>query len=234
MTHRTEVAIDFPAVKRRKVETQFSGGEITSDGGVLLLRQIDRHLGLLESVDAAIKDPRDPRDPRYIQHSQLSLLRQRIYGLCLGYEDLNDHESIRLDPAIQSAVDREDELGSAPTLCRLENRVDRQAAIDLHEVIVNQFIDSFKRSPKELILDFDATDDRIHGSQEGRFFHGYYDHYCFLPLYVFCKEQLLVSYLRPSNIDGAKHTWAILSQTGSLVLVEIWFYPKSLNPSFQI
>ena len=208
MTNCTPICFDFPALKRRKIQAQFSGGEITSDGGVLLLRQMDRQLGLLESVDAMIPDP---RDARYVQHSQLSLLRQRIYGLCLGYEDLNDHDQIRLDPAIQTAIDCDSALGSSPTLCRLENRADRQMAVDLHEVMVDQFIDSFKRAPKKLILDFDATDDRVHGSQEGRFFHGYYDHYCFLPLYVFCKEQLLVSYLRPSKIDGAKHTWAILS-----------------------
>lgn len=208
MTNCTQTSIEFPALNRRRIEAQFCGGEITSDGGALLLREMDRQLGLLRSVDGVIPDP---RDPRYIQHSQISLLRQRIYGLCLGYEDLNDHEQIRLDPAIQSAVERENELGSAPTLCRLEDRADRQVAVDLHGVMVNQFIESFKRAPRKLILDFDATDDRVHGQQEGRFFHGYYDHYCFLPLYVFCKEQLLVSYLRPSKIDGAKHAWAILA-----------------------
>ncbi len=132
MTNCTQVSIEFPPLNRRKIEAQFCGGEITSDGGVLLLRQIDRCLGLLESADTVIADP---RDPRYIQHPQLSLLRQRVYGLCLGYEDLNDHEQIRIDPAIQSAVERNSELGSAPTLCRLENRADRRTAINLHEVI---------------------------------------------------------------------------------------------------
>ena len=106
---------------------------------------------------------------------------------------------------------RSEELASSPTLCRWENRADRETAGRMHEVIVEQFIASFKAAPKELILDFDATDDVVHGNQEGRFFHGYYDHYCFLPLYVFCRNQLLVSYLRPSKIDGAKHAWAILA-----------------------
>ncbi len=96
-------------------------------------------------------------------------------------------------------------------MCRLENRTDRHTAVRIHEVIVEQFIASFKRSPKELILDFDATDAPVHGQQAGRFFHGYYDRYCFLPLYVFCGDQLLVSYLHPSRIDGAKHAWAILA-----------------------
>ena len=96
-------------------------------------------------------------------------------------------------------------------MCRLENRLDRQAALAIHEGLVKQFLVSFDEAPKELILDFDATDNRVYGGQEGRFFHGYYDAYCFLPLYVFCGEQLLVGYLRPSKIDGAKHAWAILA-----------------------
>lgn len=174
----------------------------------MLLKQIDQQLGLVDAVDAAIPDT---RDSRYVQHSQLSLLRQRIYALCLGYEDLNDHDQLREDMGIQTAVGRESRLGSSPTLCRLENRADRAMAVALHQVMVEQFIDSFKRPPKKLVLDFDATDDRVHGDQQGKFFHGYYDHYCFLPLYVFCRKQLLVSYLRPSKIDGAKHAWAILS-----------------------
>ena len=208
MTKCTQSRLEFPALKRRKVEAEFSGGDVSSDGGVLLLSQIDRRLKLLEHVDRVIPDP---RDPRYVEHSQLSLLRQRVYGLCLGYEDLNDHQSLRCDPAIQTAVDRQENLGSQSTLCRLENRMNRQVAVDIHRELVEQFIASFDTPPEELILDFDATDDPVHGQQQGRFFHGYYDHYCFLPLYVFCGDQLLVSYLRPSRIDGAKHAWAILA-----------------------
>ncbi|MEM7564226.1 MAG: transposase, partial [Pseudomonadota bacterium] len=146
---------------------------MTSDTGVHLLRLMDRQLGLLQQVDQVLPDS---RDPRYIQHSQLSLLRQRVYGLCLGYEDLNDHAHLRQDLAIQTALDRDQVLGSDSTLCRWENRADRKVAAAIHEVMVNQFISSFKQAPKELILDFDATDDRVHGEQEGRFFHGYYDH----------------------------------------------------------
>lgn len=208
MTNCTQAVFDFPVLKRRKVQAEFSGGEITSDGGALLLRQIDRRLGLMKAIDAVIPDP---RNPDYITHTQLSLLRQRVYGLSLGYEDLNDHKTLRNDPALQTAVDREQELGSQSTLCRLEGRTGRKAAVDIHKVLIDQFIASFDVPPDELMLDFDATDDPIHGLQEGRFFHGYYDHYCFLPLYVFCGDQLLVSYLRPSNIDGAKHAWAILA-----------------------
>ena len=197
----------FPSFDRRKIEASFSGGAVTSDGGVMVLRQADRRLGLTRALDQVI---RDPRDPDLITHSQLDLLRQRIYGLAAGYEDLNDHDTLRHDLAWQSAVERDEELASSPTLCRLENRADRQTAWAISRVLVEQFIASFKTAPTELVLDFDATDDRVHGLQEGRFFHGYYGDWCFLPLYVFCGEQLLVSYLRPSNIDVARHAWAIL------------------------
>jgi len=195
----------FPAVKKRTVSASFTGGDVTSDGGIALLRQIDRRLGLTNALAKVLPDP---RDPERIEHPLLSLVRQRIYGLAQGYEDLNDHDTLRHDLAWQTAVERDRPLASSPTLCRLENRADRPVAWAVHQVIVEQFIASFAQPPTELILDFDATDDRVHGQQEGRFFHGYYGDYCFLPLYVFCGEQLLVSYLRPANIDPARHAWA--------------------------
>ncbi len=129
---------------------------------MLLLRDMDRRLGLLESVNRVLHDP---RDSDRVVHSQLSLLRQRIYGLCLGYEDLNDHQDLRLDPALQTAVNRDTPLASQATLCRLENRMDRSAMVALHKVLVEQFIASFNKQPRKLILDFDATDDRVHGQQ---------------------------------------------------------------------
>jgi len=198
---------EFPSFDRRKIEADFGGGEVSSDGGVMLLREADRRLGLTRALDVALPDP---RDPDLITHEQIDLLRQRIYGLALGYEDLNDHDTLRHDLAWQSAVERDRALGSSPTLCRLEARASRRRAVAMHEVLVEKFIASFGCAPEELVLDFDATDDRVHGLQEGRFFHGYYGDWCFLPLYVFCGEQLLVSYLRPSNIDAARHSWAIL------------------------
>ena len=208
MTNCTQESFEFPRVNRRIVEANFQGGEITSDGGVLLLRQADGLLGVSEAVTFALKDRRRQAS---CDHDLLSLVRQRLYAIALGYEDLNDHEALRQDVAMQTAVERDQMLASAPTLCRLENRADRETAVRLHEVLLEQFIGSFKRPPKKLILDFDATDDAVHGEQDGRFFHGYYDHYCFLPLYVFCGRQLLVSYLRRSDIAAAKHAWAILS-----------------------
>jgi hypothetical protein len=130
--------------------------------------------------------------------------------LCLGYEDLNDQDHLRLDLAWQTAAERDQALASSPTLCRWENRADRRTGWLVQEILVEQFIRSFAQAPVALVLDFDSTDDRVHGKQEGRFFHGYYGDYCFLPLYVFCGEQLLVSYLRPSDRDNARHAWAIL------------------------
>jgi hypothetical protein len=203
----TQEELSFPSFDRRRIEANFEGGDVSSDGGVLLLREADRRLGLVAALDQVLPDPRDQAQ---ITHEQIDLLRQRIYGLALGYEDLNDHDTLRKDLAWQTALERSEELASDSTLCRLEQRVDRRAAVAFHEVLVEKFIASFKQAPAELILDFDATDDRVHGNQEGRHFHGYYGDWCFLPLYVFCGEQLLVSYLRPSNIDASRHAWAIL------------------------
>lgn len=197
----------FSPLKRRKIELSFEGGDVSSDTGLLLLQRIDQHLNLLERV--ALHLP-DDRDPKRITHSTLSLLRQRVYGIAQGYEDLNDHDVLRHDPLLQTALGQLHSAGSSPTLCRFENRENRAAAMVIAHELVEQFIASFTVPPKELILDFDATDDPIHGNQAGRFFHGYYGNYCFLPLYVFCGSQLLVAYLRPSNIDAAKHSAAIL------------------------
>jgi hypothetical protein len=146
----------------------------------------------------------DSRRRASCTHDLASLVRQRLYALALGYEDLNDHQTLRQDLALQTAVERDTALASASILCRWQNRADRQMAWRLHAVLVEQFIASFRRAPERLILDFDATGDAVHDQQKGRFFHGYYDHYCFLPLHVFFGKQLLVSYLRPSKIDGAK------------------------------
>ena len=207
MANCTGKALEFSPLKRRTLQVDFGGGEVSSDGGLLLLREVDRRLGLTRRV-AAVLD--DPRDPSRITHPLVDLVRQRLYAMVQGYEDLNDHTQLRQDALLQSVLERDDALGSAPTLCRLENQASRHSAWALHRELVQTFIDSFKSAPEELVLDFDATDDPVHGKQEGRFFHGYYDNYCFLPLYVFCGEQLLVAYLRPSKIDGAKHAWAIL------------------------
>jgi hypothetical protein len=207
MTIRSKDQLEFPVCQGRRVEAAFDGGAVTSDAGVLLLRQADRKLGLLAQV---AKRMRDRRDPRRITHSQASMLRQRVFGIALGHEDLNDHETLRADLALQTAVDRIDPLASAPTLCRLDNRAQRETAWALHGVLVEQFIASHQEPPHEVILDFDPTDDPVHGNQVGKFFHGFYDGYCFLPLYVFCGEQLLVAYLRPANRGATYHAGAIL------------------------
>ena len=212
MTECNRSSILFSSLGRRSIEARFDGGSLTSDAGALLLREADRRLGVTAALDAVIPDP---RNQDLIVHQQLTMLRQRIYGIALGNEDLNDHQGLREDPLMQLATERgikEDlPLASPPTLCRLENRISRPVLVAMAKVLVENFIASHATPPEELTLDFDATDDPIHGNQVGRFFHGYYDQYCFLPLYVFCGDRLLTAYLRPANIDASKHTWAILS-----------------------
>ena len=211
MTECTSTKLTFSRLKRQEIVANFDGGRLTSDGGALLLREVDRRLGLTKALADCIADP---RNPLMVIHDVRTMLIQRICGIAIGYEDLNDHQTLREDPLFsvlaEHRPDPEEPLASPATLCRFENRITRQSLIRMSEVFVDQFIASYKRPPKKVVLDFDATDDRVHGQQEERFFHGYYDHYCFLPLYVFCGDKLLASYLRPSNIDGAKHSWAIL------------------------
>jgi len=208
MTNCKRESVYFPSQKGKKVEVNFSGGDVTSDGGVLLVREIDRKLGLTKKVSELIPDT---RDQRYVDHSVEEMLAQRIYGIALGYEDVNDHITLRKDPGFQTAINCETDLASTSTLSRFENSVSRNTIVEINKLHVETFINSFKKAPKKLILDFDPTDDPIHGCQENRHYNGYYKSFCYLPLYVFCGEQLLVSYLRPCNIDGAKHSWAILS-----------------------
>ena len=203
----TKNKIEFGRFGRRVIEADFSGGDLSSDGGLLLLRQVDRHLGLSRAAAAAIPDP---RDPERIRHSLRDLLAQRLYGLCCGYEDLNDHKTLRDDVLMQTAVGRDEALASAPTFSRLENRASRAQAWALHGVLIDQFIASHSAAPEELVLDIDASDVPLHGTQELSQFHAYYDHHCYLPLYVFCGQAMLACVLRPSKIDGAKHAAALI------------------------
>ena len=134
----------LPAFKGRKVEVNFEGGDITSDGGIILLQQMDRKLGLTEKIAGRLCDP---RDPSRVKHDQLSMVRQRLYGLALGYEDLNDHSALRRESAFQTALYKDNDLASSPTLCRFENRADRSVALALHEVLIEQFISLIARHP---------------------------------------------------------------------------------------
>ena len=207
MTDCSLSTIEFPTCCRRRVAADFGGGDISSNGGAVLLSAAEGRLGLLSGLARRLDDPRQTGK---VEHKLAAVLRQRVFAIGLGHEDVNDHEALRDDLALQTACGRDRRLASASTVGRLERAADRRWAWAAHVAMVECFIASFERPPEELVLDFDATDDAVHGRQEGRFFHGYYDHYCFLPLYVFCGDQLLESYLRPSNIDGAKHAWAVL------------------------
>jgi len=208
VTECNHEAFAFSNCRKRRVRGNFAGGSISSNGGALLLREVDRELCLTARVARALGDRRQRGK---VRHEVVTMVRQRVHAVALGYEDLNDHDALRADPVVQTACERDESLASSSTLCRFEQGAEHQWAIAIHQELVEQFIASFVHPPEELVLDFDATDDPVHGHQPGRFFHGYYDSYCYLPLYVFCGQQLLVAYLRPSNIDGSRHAWAILS-----------------------
>ncbi len=190
---------------------RFDGGTISSDGGSLLLRETDQRLNLLERFSQCFLDG---REQDRIEHSALEMVSQRVYGLALGYEDLNDHEQLRKDPLFAILVGREElekPLAGKSTLNRLElgnGQQDRYKKITfwkqgVDELLVSVFLESQEKAPKEIILDVDTTDLPLHGKQEGRFFHGYYDSYCYLPLYIFCGEHVLCARLRQSNSDAS-------------------------------
>jgi hypothetical protein len=207
MPNCTNEPIELGKVGRRVIEAAFDGGDIVSDGGVLLLRQVDERIGLTKSI-ARVFD--DRRRRASVAHSMRDLLAQRIYGLCCGWEDVCDHNVLRRDLAMQTAVGRVNDLASAPTLSRLETSSTRAQAAALHGVLLDQFIAGKGKRPKELILDIDATHVPLHGAQEKAHFHSYYDNYCYLPLYVFCGQDILACVLRPSSRDPASVLSALI------------------------
>ena len=215
----------FQQLGRREVVGRFDGGKISSDTGGLLLREVEKRLGILRRFSDCF---RDYRDPQRIEHSVESLIGQRVYGVALGYEDLNDHDSLRHDVVMGLLCEKNDPSGNdrvrerdqgkaiagKSTLNRLEltpegaNEKSRYKKIvaegeKIDELMVDLFIQSQQSAPREVVLDVDATDDPLHGHQEGRFFHGYYAEYCYLPLYIFSGEYLLCARLRPANQDPA-------------------------------
>jgi hypothetical protein len=217
LTDCTPERFAFEAVEGRSVVAGFDGGTITSNAGALLLGQLDHGLSLMRRFAGCFSDR---RDPRYVEHQVETLLGQRVFGLALGYEDLLDHDELRKDPLFAVLTGKlEPKLRSdceavagKSTLNRLEHVPKRQASkyhkIDcdtakVDELFVEVFLDAHKKPPREIVLDLDATDIPLHGEQEGRFFHGYYGHDCYLPLYVFCGTHLLLARQRPSNIDAS-------------------------------
>lgn len=207
MTSIEQQSFVFSSNNGRRIVGKFDGGDISSDGGLMLVREVDRRLKLTQQVSRLIDDPRQRGK---IRHQAATMIRQRVYGMCTGDEDLNDFDELRHDPLWQSACEVDTPFAGKSTLCRFENKADRELALGVHEILIERFLASYPEPPEEIILDFDATDDPVHGHQEGRFFHGYYDHYCFLPLYVFCGDQLLVAYLRKSRRSAARHAAPIL------------------------
>jgi Transposase DDE domain group 1 len=211
MTECNQSSFGFEASGRREIVARFDGGTISSDGGAFLLRQTDKRLNLLARMAVCFLDG---RKQDMVEHSILEMLSQRVYGLALGYEDINDHEQLRHDPVFGILAGREkleDPLAGKSTLNRMELGTginDRYKKITfwkegIDEVLVKVFIESYQKAPDQIILDIDSTDLPLHGKQEGRFFHGYYDNYCYLPLYIFCGEQVLCARLREANHDAA-------------------------------
>src|SRR5579884_1395916 len=225
MTECIQTSFEFSSELRQQVVARFDGGTITTEAGALLLHKVEQKTGILRQFARCFLDH---RDPERTEHSVAELVRQRIYALALGYEDLNDHDQLRADPLLgmlsgKADVEgrqrrRKQDRGKAgagkSTLNRLEltpadaSRKARYkkivmdtAAVD--DLLVDLYIQRQKRAPRRIVLDLDATDDPLHGHQEGRFFHGYYDQYCYLPLYIFCGEHLLCVRLRQANIDAA-------------------------------
>jgi Transposase DDE domain group 1 len=211
MTECTQTSFSFQAHFRRQVSAQFDGGTMTSDAGGLLLRETDRRLKLLPRFAQCFLDG---RDPERIQHTVAEMVSQRVYALALGYEDLNDHEQLRQDPVLKLLAGKQDleqPLAGKSTLNRLElsaGTPDRYKKITfwkqaIDELLVKVFIEAHAQAPEQIVLDIDTTDMALHGEQEGRFFHGYYDQYCYLPLYLFSGEHLLCARLRSANIDAS-------------------------------
>jgi len=214
--------LEFQGAGRREVVATFDGGTLSSDGGWLLLGEVDRRRQILDRLAACFVDH---RDPDFVEHRVAELIKQRVLALASGYEDLNDHTELRADPLLavvagkmdpsggdrRHASDRGKPLAASSTLNRLEWGAvtrDRYRKISLDEAAVERllvalFLEAHRRAPKRIVLDLDATDDPVHGTQEGRFFHGYYGGYCYLPLYIFCGSHLLCARLRPSNIDAS-------------------------------
>ena len=210
MTECNQSRFEFASHFRREVVAEFSGGTISSDGGALLLRETDTKMNLLPRLAACFLDG---RDPSLVKHEVGQMLAQRVYGLALGYEDLNDHEQLREDPLMQLMAGKADPgaepLAGKSTLNRMElgdglpSRYKKitfwRDAID--DLLIDVFVEAHATAPEQIVLDIDTTDFAIHGQQEGRFYHGYYDQYCYLPLYVFAGEHVLCARLRRSNID---------------------------------
>jgi hypothetical protein len=205
----------YEVVEGREVVAAFDGGEVTSDAGGLLLGATDRAIGLVGRFAACFADGRAPRQ---VEHTVEAMVAQRVFGIALGYEDLIDHDQLRFDPVLATLsgkleAKRKDcaPLAGKSTLNRLEHAPSQPSryhkighdAAAIEALFVELFLEAYKAPPKEIILDLDATDDPLHGHQEGRFFHGYYDCYCYLPLYVFCGRHLLAAKLRRSNIDAS-------------------------------
>jgi hypothetical protein len=204
--------VEFPFAGARKVRVVFDAEPISSDGGALLLRQVDRRVGLLDAMSAELPDR---RDPRYVEHTLVELLRQRVYGIALGYEDCNDATTLRRDPVLKTCCDRDPfsdrDLASQPTLSRLENEAGPKSCYLLARAILESYLTRHPKRPRRLILDLDTTADPTHGQQEFSAFHAFYDEHIYLPLLVYDQDgDLLAAVLQPGKPQGVGGAVAVL------------------------
>ena len=200
--------ISLGRLNNKEVEVSFEGEEVSTEGGLLLIDKIDKELNLIDQISNNLLDLRDQEK---ITHKLKDVIKQRVYSIISGYEDLNDHDILRDDKLYQTLIGKDESLASSSTISRLERDISLTNNIENQSILVNSFITSHKHPPSSIVLDFDPTDFTLYGKQENRNYHGYYKDYCYLPLIVTCNDHILAAYLRPSNIDGAKHVWAILS-----------------------
>lgn len=214
MNQNTQLSFNFKTISHKKVTADFTGGDVSSDGGVLVVREIADKLGIIDDLAQALTDT---RHQSYVRHDHKSLLAQRIYQIVCGYEDADDSDDLRVDPGFKAACDRlpsEEHLASQPTMSRFENALSSRDVYRIADVLIQQFISSYETPPEAIMLDIDDTDDPTHGAQQLSLFNGYYDEYCYMPLFIFegTSGKLITSILRPGKRPTGKNIRSIIKR----------------------
>jgi hypothetical protein len=211
MEKNTKQTMLFKEISGKKVEIDFNGGEVSSDAGLLFLRETESQIGVINKVANAIHDK---RHHSYVKHEIVQLLTQRVFQIASGYDDANDSNDLRNDPILQISCEKDDPLASQPTMCRFENAPSRMALYRIGEVLVDVFIDSYAKPPKAIVLDIDDTDDPTHGSQQLSLFNAYHDCYCYMPIHIYEGKsgKLITTILRPGKRPSGNEIVSILKR----------------------
>ena len=214
MTKNNQLSFEFKTLSGKKLTAAFTGGDVTSDGGVLIMRELIDRTGIIDRLAGVI---RDTRHPSYIRHGFKPLLTQRILQIACGYEDADDCDALRTDPGFKAACDRlpsDDDLASQPTMSRFENALTSKDVYRIADALIHQFIASYDTPPGEIILDIDDTGDPTHGAQQLSLFNGYHDEYCYMPLFIFegVSGKLITSILRPGRRPNGKEVRSIIKR----------------------